>query len=107
MNSDPSSSKALVSRLIMSGDTNVFTGTKMTSHPNFRTLFRAHPAINHCSHLLIKCRVATNLSNWLKVHSRWFKNHILQKVYFDRILDFSNIAFIIPSHFIIVPYLTL
>ena len=37
---------------------------------------RAHPAI---SHLLLKCRVATNISHWLKVQSRWFKNYIFAK----------------------------
>ena len=47
--------------------------------------------------------MATNISHWLKVHSRWFKNYI----YFESAFEFSNIAFIIPSHFIIVPYLTL
>ena len=41
--------------------------------------FRAHPAISHCSHLLLKCRVATNISYWLKVRSRWFKNYISAK----------------------------
>ena len=40
---------------------------------------RAHPAISHCNHLLLKCRVATNISHWLKVHSRWFKNYIFVK----------------------------
>ena len=47
--------------------------------------------------------MATNISNWLKVQSRWFKNYIFAKVYFDHIY----FTFIIPSHFIIVPYLTL
>ena len=28
-------------------------------------------------------------------------------MYFDQLLDLANIAFIIPSHFIIVPYFTL
>ena len=28
-------------------------------------------------------------------------------MYFDQLLDFSNITFIIPAHFIIVPYFTL
>ena len=41
--------------------------------------FRAHPAISHCSHLLLNCRVATNMSHWLKVHSRSFKNYISEK----------------------------
>ena len=40
---------------------------------------RAHPAISHCSHLLLKCRVATNISLWLKVQSMWFKNYIFAK----------------------------
>ena len=40
---------------------------------------RAHPAISHCSHLLLKCRVATIISHWLKVHSRWFKNYTFVK----------------------------
>ena len=51
----------------------------------------AHPAISHCSHLLLKCRVATNISHWLKVHSRWFKNYILAKK-----CILISIAFIIP-----------
>ena len=37
--------------------------------------FRAHPAI---SHLLLKCRVATNISHWLKVQS----SHIFAKSVF-------------------------
>ena len=40
---------------------------------------RAHPVISHCSHLLLKCRMATNISQWLKVQSRWFKNYIFVK----------------------------
>ena len=40
---------------------------------------RAHPTISHCSHLLSKCRVATNISHCLKVQSRWFKNYIFVK----------------------------
>ena len=40
---------------------------------------RVSPAIRHCSHLLLKCRVATNISYWLKVHSRWFKTYIFAK----------------------------
>ena len=36
------------------------------------------------------------------------KLHICKKVYFDQLLDIiSNIAFVIPSHLIIVPYFTL
>ena len=40
---------------------------------------RAYPAISHCSHLLLKCRVATNISHWLKVHSRGVKKYIFAK----------------------------
>ena len=32
----------------------------------FFSRLRAHPAISHCSHLLLKYRVATNISHWLK-----------------------------------------
>ena len=53
-----------------------------------------------------KCGVATNISHWLKVHSRWFKNFIFAKKCI-LISWFSNIAFITPSHFIIVPYFIL
>ena len=54
----------------------------------------------------LKCRVATNISHWLKVHSRWFKNYIFAK---NCILIswFSNNAFIILSLFIIASYFTL
>ena len=41
--------------------------------------FNPHPAIAHCSHLLLKSRVATNISHWLKVQSRWFKNYIFAR----------------------------
>ena len=54
-----------------------------------------------------KWRVATIKSHWLKVHSRWLKNYIFVKSVFWSAFGCSNIAFIIPSHFIIVPYLTL
>ena len=51
---------------------------------------RAYPAISHCSHLLLKCRVDTNISHWLKVQSRWFKNYIFaKKCYFGKLLDFQ------------------
>ena len=62
----------------------------------------AHPAICHCSHLLLKCRVATIISHWLNVHS----THLGKSVFWSA-FGFFNIAFIIPSHFIVVPYLTL
>ena len=33
--------------------------------------------------------MATNLSHWLKVQPRWFKNYIFaKKVFFDHLLDF-------------------
>ena len=35
------------------------------------------------------------------------KLHISEKVYFDQLFGFSNIAFIIHPHFSIMPYLTL
>ena len=36
-----------------------------------------------------KCRVTTNISHWLKVQSRWFKNYIFaKKCMFDQLLDF-------------------
>ena len=47
---------------------------------------RAHPVISHCSHLLLKCRAATNISHWLKVHSRWFKSLSAKKCIFIPIL---------------------
>ena len=48
------------------------------TNPTFLGLqFGTHPAIIHCSHLLLKCRVATNTRHWLKVQlSRWLKNCI-------------------------------
>ena len=33
--------------------------------------------------------MATNISHWLKVYSRWFKNYICKIVYFDQLLDFQ------------------
>ena len=50
--------------------------------------------------------MATNISHWLKVQSRWFKNYLRKSVFLSA-FGFSNIAFIIPSHFIVVPYFTL
>ena len=61
----------------------------------------------HCSHLLLKCRVATNISLWLKLHSRPFKNYIYAKSVFWSAFGFAHIAFVIPSYSIIVPFLTL
>ena len=49
--------------------------------------------------------MATNISHWPKVQSRWFKNYIFAKKCI--LISFLNIAFIFPSHFIIVPYFTL
>ena len=41
------------------------------------------------------------------LQSRWFKNYIFAKKCIFISFGVSNIAFIIPSHFIIVPYFTL
>ena len=73
-------------------------------------LIRAHPAISHCSHLLLKCRVATNISLWLKVHARWFKNYMFAKkciliscfyysftLYYCAIVHSLDAGFLIPS----------
>ena len=49
-----------------------------------KCITRAHPAMSHCNHLLLKCRMATNISQWLKVQSRSF----CENVYFDQLLDF-------------------
>ena len=69
---------------------------------------RAHPAFNHGSHLLLKCKVATSISYWLKIHSMWFKNYIFTKSVLWSVFGFTKYKyFIILSHFIIVPYLTL
>ena len=52
--------------------------------------------------------MATNISHWLKVHSRWLKKlHICEKVYFDQHFGFSKISFIITSQFSNVPYLNM
>ena len=68
---------------------------------------RAHPVTSHCSHLLLKCRVATNISHWLKVHSRWLqKLHIFEKVYFDQLLDFS-ILLLLFLHSLLVCHILL
>ena len=74
---------------------------------HLQLLYRDHPAISHCSHLLQKCRVATNISHWLKVHLGGSKPTYLRKSVFLSAFGISNIAFIIPSHFIIVPYFTI
>ena len=61
-------------------------------HNAGRPITRARPAFSQFSHLLLKCRVATNKSHWLKVQSRRFKNYIhciCEKVYFDQLLDFQ------------------
>ena len=54
----------------------------------------AHPAISHCSHLLLKCRMATHISQWLKVQSRWFKNYIFVKKCI--LISFLLLLFIVP-----------
>ena len=68
----------------------------------------AHPAISHCSHLLLKkCRVATNISHWLKVQCRLFNNYIsVEKVYFDHLLDFQ-ILLLLFLHSLLVCHILL
>ena len=51
--------------------------------------------------------MATNISHWLKVQTREFKNDIFAKKCILISFWIFNIAFIIPSHFIVVPYFTL
>ena len=41
-------------------------------------LFSAHPAISHCSQLLLKIKSGFKYK-WLKEQSRWFKNYIFAK----------------------------
>ena len=57
----------------------------------------------------LKCRVAKNISRWLKVQSCWFKNHIFANlcILISFWIHFSNFSFFILSHFITVPYFTL
>ena len=80
----------------------------MSSRYYLSFLARAHPAI---SHMLLKCRVATNISHWLKVQSRWFKNYIIicEKVYFDQLLDFQILLllFLHTCHIYSLQYFTL
>ena len=52
-------------------------------------------------------RVATNISHWLKVQSMRLKNYVFVKKCILISFGFSNIAFTIHSHLIIVPYFTL
>ena len=58
----------------------------------------AHLTISHCSNLLLKCRGATNISHWLKVHSRGGgqKLNICEKVYFAQLLDFPISLLLFP-----------
>ena len=48
------------------------------TNPTFLGLqFGTHPTIIHCSHLLLKCRVATNTRHWLKVQlSRYHQGSV-------------------------------
>ena len=50
--------------------------------------------------------MATNISHRLKVQSRWFKNYMYIFAKKCTLISFC-IVIIIPSHFIIVPYVTL
>ena len=45
----------------------------------FQIIVSQQGSPSHCSHLLLKCRVATNIHHWLKVLSRRFKNYIFAK----------------------------
>ena len=38
-------------------------------------------------------KVATNISHWLKVQYRWFKNYNLQKSVFAQLLDFQKLLY--------------
>ena len=80
-----------------------FVNTFISLSGSVISWYRAHPAISQCSHLLLKCRVATNISYSLGDS----KITYLRKSVFWSAFRFSNIAFIIPSHFIFVPYFTL
>ena len=62
-------------------------------------------AIGHYSHLLLKCRVA-NYKSLAKSTVLVGSSKFGKIVFFDQLFGFSNIAFIIPSHFIIVLYFT-
>ena len=64
---------------------------------------RVHPAISHCSHLLLKIKSCYKNKSLAKTTLLVF--HKLSV--FWSAFGFFNITFIIPSHFIIVPYLTL
>ena len=55
----------------------------------------AHPAISHCSHLLLKINSGYKYKSLAKSTIQVVqKLHICEKVYIDQL-----IAFIIPSHF--------
>ena len=52
--------------------------------------------------------MATNISSWLKVQSRWFKNYIFaKKCILIRFWISEYCCFFFPSHFIIESYFTL
>ena len=76
---------------------------------NLHTWCRANPAIRHCSHLLLKMKSGYNNKSLAKSTLGGWKITYLWKSVFWSAFGFSNIAFIIPSHFkfIIVTYLTL
>ena len=64
------------------------------------TYCRAHPAISHCSHLLLKCRVATNISHWLKVKSRWKKYIFVKKWILISFWIFEYCFYLLFLHFL-------
>ena len=47
------------------------------------------------------------ICHWQTVHPRWFKSYIFENKSILSSFGFSKIAFIIPSHIIIVPYFIL
>ena len=63
---------------------------------------RAHPAISHFSHLLLKMQSGYKYKSLAKSAVL-----VVQKLHLLISFGFFNIAFIIPSHFIIVQYFTL
>ena len=46
--------------------------TTLVETDRYVELLQGHPAFSHCSHLLLKCRLATN-SHWLKVQHKVVK----------------------------------
>ena len=80
----------------------------MQNYPSCKELSRAHPASSHCSHLQLKMYSGYKYKALAKSSLGGSKITYLRKnVFFLSAFGFSNITFIIPSHFINVPYFTL